>query len=53
MSKTIKVTSPYDQRLIKELPLTDGEALEKKIVTAFNLFTDTSQWIPAHKRIAI
>lgn len=53
MSKTIKVTSPYDQSLITELPLLDEAALEKKIVAAFNLFTDTSQWIPAHKRIAI
>ncbi|HSI76649.1 MAG TPA: aldehyde dehydrogenase family protein [Lunatimonas sp.] len=53
MSETIKVTSPYDQSLIKELPLIDGEALEKKIDTAYNLFTDTSKWIPAHKRIAI
>ncbi|WP_158861583.1 aldehyde dehydrogenase family protein [Lunatibacter salilacus] len=53
MSEAIKVTSPYDQSLIKELPLIDGEALEKKIATAYNLFTDTSKWIPAHKRISI
>lgn len=53
MSKTIKVTSPYDLSLIKELPLIDADTLEKKIKTAYNLFTDSSKWIPAHKRIAI
>jgi acyl-CoA reductase-like NAD-dependent aldehyde dehydrogenase len=53
MSNTIKVTSPYDQTLIKELTLTDEKALEKKIEKAYSLFTDSSQWIPAHKRIAI
>lgn len=53
MSDMIKVTSPYDQSLIKELPLINAEGLEKKIEIAYNLFTDSSQWIPAHKRIAI
>jgi acyl-CoA reductase-like NAD-dependent aldehyde dehydrogenase len=53
MSKTIKVTSPYDQRLIEEIPLIDEEGLEKKINLAYSLFTDSSKWIPAHKRIAI
>lgn len=53
MSKTIKVTSPYDLSFIKELPLIEWEALNKKIDIAYNLFTDSSKWIPAHKRIAI
>nr|MBI1230195.1 aldehyde dehydrogenase family protein [Cytophagales bacterium] len=53
MSKTIKVTSPYDQRLIEEIPLIDEEGLEKKINLAYSLFTDSSKWIPPHKRIAI
>ncbi|PRY85147.1 aldehyde dehydrogenase family protein [Mongoliibacter ruber] len=51
--KNIKVTSPYDNSLIKELPLMSQEELENAISKAHNLFSDRSKWIPAHKRIDI
>jgi len=49
----LKVLSPYDQRLIKEIPLVGKEAVEKALNVAYGLFTDQSKWIPAHERIAI
>lgn len=33
--------------------MADADELEQKIATAHDLFQDRSQWIPAHKRIAI
>lgn len=49
----LKVLSPYDQSLIKEIPLVGKEEVEKALSTAYGLFLDQSQWIPAHERIAI
>jgi len=49
----LKVLSPYDQSLIKEVPLVGKEEVEKALSTAYNLFQDQSKWISAHKRIAI
>lgn len=49
----LKVHSPYDQQLIKELPMMDEEAVEKTLQTAYGLFQNQSGWIPAYKRIAI
>lgn len=49
----LKVYSPYDQQLIKELPMINIDELEVKLETAYNLFKDPDQWIPPHKRIAI
>ncbi|MCF6242502.1 MAG: aldehyde dehydrogenase family protein [Bacteroidales bacterium] len=49
----LKVTSPYDQSLIKEIPLATKEDIEKALDTAYSLFEDQSKWIPAHERIAI
>jgi len=53
METTIKITSPYDQRFIKELTLMQKSDLENVIDTAKNLFDDQSHWIPAYKRIDI
>jgi len=50
---TAKITSPYDQSFIKELPLINKNAIESILTTAQNLFTDQSNWIPAYKRIEI
>ncbi|MFC4871802.1 aldehyde dehydrogenase family protein [Negadavirga shengliensis] len=52
-TKVLKIHSPYDQSLIKELPMIGKDELEAKLVTAYNLFKDPSRWLPAHKRIAI
>lgn len=49
----LKVLSPYDQSLIKEIPLVGKAEVEKALATAYALFQDQSKWIPAHERIAI
>ncbi|VAV83410.1 Succinate-semialdehyde dehydrogenase [NAD(P)+], partial [hydrothermal vent metagenome] len=49
----LKVTSPYDLSLIKEIPLVGKAEVEKALATASALFQDQSKWIPAHERIAI
>ncbi len=49
----LKVLSPFDQRLIKEIPLVGKEAVEKALNVAHGLFTDQSKWISAHERIAV
>lgn len=53
MKMTAKITSPYDQSFIKELPLINKNDIESILTTAQNLFTDQSNWIPAYKRIEI
>jgi len=49
----LKVVSPFDQSLIKEIPLDGKEKVEEALQIAYNLFLDQSKWIPAHERIAI
>ncbi|MCF6212773.1 MAG: aldehyde dehydrogenase family protein [Flavobacteriaceae bacterium] len=49
----LKVTSPYDLSLIKEIPTVDKAEVEKALATAYALFQDQSKWIPAHERMAI
>jgi acyl-CoA reductase-like NAD-dependent aldehyde dehydrogenase len=49
----LKVRSPYDLSLIKEIPLVGKLEVEKALETAYGLFQDQSKWIPAHERIAI
>jgi len=49
----LEVRSPYDQSLIKEIPLVGKSEVEKALQTAHNLFQNQSKWIPSHERIAI
>jgi acyl-CoA reductase-like NAD-dependent aldehyde dehydrogenase len=49
----LKVLSPYDQSLIKEIPLVGKKQVENALSIAYDLFQDQSKWIPAHQRIAI
>lgn len=49
----LKVVSPYDQSLIKEIPLVGKVEVEHALATAYGLFQDQSKWMPAHERIAI
>ena len=49
----LKIRSPYDQSLIKEIPMLGADSVEKALQTAESLFLDRSKWIPAHERIAI
>ncbi len=49
----LKIRSPYDQSLIKEIPMLGADSVEKALQTAESLFLDRSKWIPAYERIAI
>jgi len=49
----LQILSPYDQSLIKEIPLVGKGEVEKALSIAYNLFQDQSKWISAHERIAI
>jgi acyl-CoA reductase-like NAD-dependent aldehyde dehydrogenase len=49
----LKVVSPFDQSLIKEIPLVGKKEVEMALATAYRLFENQSEWIPAHERIAI
>ncbi|PIB38550.1 aldehyde dehydrogenase family protein [Maribacter sp. 4G9] len=49
----LQVKSPYDQSLIKELPLVGEKEVEKALTIAHDLFQNQSKWISAHERIAI
>ncbi|RZS97290.1 aldehyde dehydrogenase family protein [Cecembia calidifontis] len=51
--KTLKVFSPYDNRLIKEIPMVGENEVENALEKAYALFDDRSNWIPAFKRIEI
>ena len=49
----LKITSPYNFKVIKEIPL-DGKAeVEKALSVAHTLFSDRSKWLPAYTRIEI
>ena len=49
----LKVTSPYDLSLIKEIPLAGKDEVERTLATANNLFLNQSKWLSPHERIAI
>lgn len=49
----LKVKSPFDHSLIKEIPLANEQDIEKALQIADNLFQNQSMWIAAHERIAI
>jgi len=49
----LKVVSPYDLSLIREIPLVGKNEVEKALATAYALFQDQSKWIAPYERIAI
>jgi len=51
--KSVKILSPYDNQLIKELPLASAEELEAVISLAHQCYLDRDNWLPPHERIAI
>ncbi|WP_394772900.1 aldehyde dehydrogenase family protein [Flavobacterium sp.] len=53
MEKTTKIIFPFDQSVVKELPIIEKKDIEKVLQTAHNLFEDQDNWIPAYKRIEI
>lgn len=50
---TIDVNNPFDQSLIKSLPVSTSEQLENAISRAHSLVTDRDNWLPAHQRVEI
>ncbi|MEO1253443.1 MAG: aldehyde dehydrogenase family protein, partial [Bacteroidota bacterium] len=50
---TLKVLAPYDQSLIKELPLQSSDEMHKLLDQAHGQFLDRSKWLEKHERIAI
>ncbi|MFT5169979.1 MAG: acyl-CoA reductase-like NAD-dependent aldehyde dehydrogenase [Candidatus Omnitrophota bacterium] len=52
MSK-LQVHAPYDGQLIKELDITSEDQLEVMVNTAYDLYTNQSQWIKLSERITI
>lgn len=49
----LKVLSPYDQSLIKEIKLDKKVAVESALFRANAIFQDRSNWLPPYKRIEI
>lgn len=49
----LKVLSPFDLSLIKEIPLDDEQNIEIALSKAYSLFNDQSKWIPTYQRISI
>ncbi len=49
----LKVLSPFDHSLIKEIPLANENDIEKALTKAYSLFTDQSKWIAPYRRIEI
>lgn len=50
---TIDVNNPFDQSLIKSLPVSSSEQLESAISKAHSLVEDRDNWLPAHQRVGI
>jgi len=50
---TLKVSAPYDEHLIKELPLTSWEDAEKILEESYVLHHDRSRRLPKYERIRI
>ncbi|HZB12095.1 MAG TPA: aldehyde dehydrogenase family protein [Chryseolinea sp.] len=51
--ETLKVYSPFDGKLIKEIAMSGKKEVEVALKTANDLFLDRTRWIPAHKKISI
>lgn len=50
---TLQVISPYDRRLIKEIPYNTKEEADAALERAHRLFLDQSAWLPAWRRIEV
>jgi len=51
--KQLKVFSPYNNKLIKEIPMVGTEEVEKALTIAYGLFKNRSKWLPAYQRVEI
>ncbi|SMD32361.1 Acyl-CoA reductase [Reichenbachiella faecimaris] len=50
---TLSVYAPFDQSLIKEIPLATSKEMSNAIDRALGLFLDQSKWLPKYKRVEI
>jgi acyl-CoA reductase-like NAD-dependent aldehyde dehydrogenase len=50
---TLKVFAPYDEHLIKEIPMTSMEEAETLLQKAYTLHQDRSRWLPKFERSRI
>lgn len=49
----LQIKSPFDQKVIKEIPMIGVDEVEKALSTAYELFLDQDNWLPAYQRISI
>ena len=49
----LQIVSPYNQQLIKEIPLSTKQDTVASLEKAHSLFSDPAQWLPAWQRIEI
>lgn len=52
-SSMLKVLRPYDQSLIREVPMDSPEAVMASLDRAHRLFSDRSRWLEPYQRIEI
>ena len=50
---TIDVNNPFDQSLIKSLPISSSDEMESAITKAHSLVENRDNWLPAHQRVEI
>ncbi len=50
---TIEVTSPFDGKVVGNVPFTSVEEVEKAIDVAYERYLDVDNWIPKFKRVEI
>lgn len=50
---TIKILSPYDEHLIKEIPMQNEKEALAAIELAYKTFNDRDNWLPKHERRTI
>ncbi len=51
--QTVKVTNPYDNSLIQEIPLNNAADVDAALDKAHELFQNQDNWIPAYKKTEI
>jgi acyl-CoA reductase-like NAD-dependent aldehyde dehydrogenase len=51
--QTVKVTNPYNGKLIQEIPLNSTGDVDAALDKAHDLFNNQNHWMAAHKRIEI
>ena len=49
----LKVFSPYNNKLIKEIPMVGEREVDNAVNIAYGLFSDRSKWLPAYRRVEI